>query len=97
MSPSYDATAAWHELLDGLRGLEGSFLDGDRAVQGEQAVADGYRMLATILGVGLDTYLFAEPSRPIASSAFAKSIVWKISQPGKSSKPKAWSRAACGQ
>jgi hypothetical protein len=65
MSPSYDATAAWHELLDGLRGLEGSFLDGDRAVQGEQAVADGYRMLATILGVGLDTYLFADPTRPV--------------------------------
>jgi len=62
---THESTAAWHELLDGLRGLEGSFLDGDRAVQGEQAVADGYRMLATILGVGLDTYLFAEPSRPV--------------------------------
>lgn len=62
---TYESTAAWHELLDGLRALEGSFLDGDRAVQGEQAVADGYRMLATILGVGLDTYLFAEPTRPV--------------------------------
>jgi hypothetical protein len=62
---THDATAAWHELLDGLRELEGSFLEGPRAVQGEQAVADGYRMLATILGVGLDTYLFAEPTRPV--------------------------------
>lgn len=61
---TYDSTAAWHELLDGLRELEGSFLTGDRAVSGEQAVADGYRMLATVLGVGLDTYLFSDPSRP---------------------------------
>ena len=32
---------------------------------GEPAVADGYRMLATILGVGLDTYLYADQSRPV--------------------------------
>jgi hypothetical protein len=63
--PTYDATTAWHELLDGLRELDASFLTGDRAVQGEQAVADGYRMLTTILGVGLDTYLYAEPTRPV--------------------------------
>ena len=61
---TYESTAAWHELLDGLRELEGSFLTGDRAVQGEQAVADGYRALATVLGVGLDTYLFSDPTRP---------------------------------
>lgn len=61
---TYESTAAWHELLDGLRELEGSFLTGDRAVSGEQAVADGYRMLGTVLGVGLDTYLFSDPSRP---------------------------------
>lgn len=61
----YDATTAWHELLDGLRELETTFLQGDRAVQGENAVSDGYRMLATILGVGLDTYLFSDPARPI--------------------------------
>lgn len=60
----HESTTAWHELLDGLRELEGSFLEGPRAVEGEQAVSDGYRMLATILGVGLDTYLFAEPTRP---------------------------------
>lgn len=59
-----DTTAAWHELLDGLRELETTFLQGERAVEGEQAVTDGYRMLATLLGVGLDTYLFADPSRP---------------------------------
>lgn len=62
---SWDSTQAWHELLDGLRELDQSFLAGDRAVSGEAAVADGYRMLTTILGVGLDTYLYAEPGRPV--------------------------------
>ena len=37
------------------------FLEGDRAVTDDRHVADGYRMLATTLGVALDTYLFAEP------------------------------------
>ena len=64
-SPSWKATEAWHELLAGLRELEGTYLQGDRAVEGEAAVVDGYRMLATTLGVGLDTYLFAEPGRPV--------------------------------
>ena len=61
----WQATQAWHELLDGLRELETSFLDGDRAVGDEAAVVDGYRMLTTTLGVGLDTYLYAEKSRPV--------------------------------
>ena len=31
----------------------------------DRHLADGYRQLATTLGVAFDTYLFAEPSRPI--------------------------------
>ena len=66
MNPTtWESTKAWHELLDGLRELDGAFLDGDRAVGDEAGVVDGYRMLATTLGVGLDTYLFADPERPI--------------------------------
>jgi hypothetical protein len=42
-----------------------SFLEGDRAVSDDRQIADGYRMLATTLGVALDTYLCAEPSRPM--------------------------------
>ena len=61
----WQSTAAWHELLAGLGELERTFLEGDRAVQGEAAIVDGYRMLTTTLGVGLDTYLYAEPSRPV--------------------------------
>ncbi|KUH87965.1 MULTISPECIES: DUF1214 domain-containing protein [unclassified Mycobacterium] len=60
----HESTKAWHELLDTLGGLDRSFIEGDRAVTDDRHVADGYRMLATTLGVAFDTYLFAEPSRP---------------------------------
>ncbi|WP_422745479.1 DUF1214 domain-containing protein [Mycobacterium sp. WMMD1722] len=62
---THESTAAWRELLDTLGGLDTSFLTGDRAVTDDRHIADGYRMLATTLGVAFDTYLFAEPSRPI--------------------------------
>jgi Protein of unknown function (DUF1214) len=61
----HESTAAWRELLDTLRGLDGSFLAGERAVTDDRHVADGYRMIATTLGVAFDTYLFGEPSRPM--------------------------------
>ncbi|MGB8403638.1 MAG: DUF1214 domain-containing protein [Mycobacterium sp.] len=56
--------AAWRELLDTLRSLDSSFVDGDRAVTDDRQIADGYRMLATGLGVALDCYLYPEPGRP---------------------------------
>ncbi|KUI13138.1 hypothetical protein AU193_04975 [Mycobacterium sp. GA-1285] len=52
-------------MLDTLGGLDRAFLEGDRAVSDDRHIADGYRMLATTLGVAFDTYLFAEPSRPV--------------------------------
>ena len=61
----HQSTAAWRELLDTLRDLDQAFLEGDRAVHDDRTLADGYRALATTLGVAFDTYLFAEPSRPI--------------------------------
>ncbi len=59
-----DVTAAWRELLEGLRVLDTAFLAGPKAVRGDQAVAEGYRFLATALGVAFDAYLFADPARP---------------------------------
>lgn len=61
----WESTAAWNELLAGLGELQASFLEGDRAVTTETGVVNGYRMLATILGVGLDIYLYPEKSRPV--------------------------------
>src|SRR5258705_544174 len=61
---THESTAAWRELLETIGGLDSSFLEGDRAVTDDRHIADGYRMLATTLGVAFDTYLFADPSRP---------------------------------
>jgi hypothetical protein len=61
----HESTAAWRELLETLGGLDRSFLEGDRAVTDDRHIADGYRMMATTLGVAFDTYLFADPSRPM--------------------------------
>lgn len=61
---TYESTAAWQELLDTLRTLDSSFLEGERAVTDDRHVADGYRMLATTLGVAFNAYLFPEPGRP---------------------------------
>ncbi len=61
---AHEATDAWRELLDTLRGLDESFMTGPKAVADDRHIADGYRMIATTLGVALDTYLFADPSRP---------------------------------
>ncbi|MCV7220459.1 DUF1214 domain-containing protein [Mycolicibacterium elephantis] len=62
---SRESSKAWRELLDTLGELDKAFLEGDRAVTDDRHIADGYRMLATTLGVAMDTYLFAEPSRPV--------------------------------
>jgi hypothetical protein len=61
---THESTEAWRELLETLGTLDRSFLEGDRAVTDDRHIADGYRMLATTLGVALDTYLFPEPGRP---------------------------------
>lgn len=61
---THETTAAWRELLETLGGLDRSFVEGDRAVTDDRHIADGYRMLATTLGVALDAYLFPEPGRP---------------------------------
>jgi Protein of unknown function (DUF1214) len=61
---THESTTAWKELLATIGELDRSFLEGDRAVTDDRHVADGYRMLATTLGVALDTYLFTEPGRP---------------------------------
>lgn len=63
-TPPYDASTAWRELVAGLAELDTTFLDGDRAVPDETGVVGGYRMLATLLGVAFDTYLFPDTARP---------------------------------
>ena len=61
----WESTAAWRELLDGLGEFDQVFLTGEKAVTGGRTVAEGYRMMGMLLGVALDTYLYADPSRPV--------------------------------
>ena len=61
---AYESTRAWRELLDGLRELDEHFLAGPKAVRDEISVAEGYRFLATILGVACDVNLFADSAAP---------------------------------
>jgi Protein of unknown function (DUF1214) len=61
---THESTAAWKELLATVGELDRSFLEGDRAVNDDRHIADGYRTLATTLGVAFDTYLFPEPGHP---------------------------------
>jgi hypothetical protein len=63
-APPPDAGTAWRELLDGVAGLDAAFLEGDRAVEGDETVARGYSFLATVLGLALDIFVFADPARP---------------------------------
>ena len=65
MTTEHESTIAWRELLTTLGELDRSFLTGDRAVTDDRHIADGYRMLATTLGVAFDTYLFPDPGRPM--------------------------------
>jgi hypothetical protein len=56
---THESTAAWRELLETIGGLDASFLEGDRAVTDDRHIGDGYRMLATTLGIA-----FAPTSSP---------------------------------
>lgn len=61
---SPQSSAAWRELLGAFADFEQTFLDGPKAVRGEAAVAEGYRFLATMLGLSLDVTLFSDPVAP---------------------------------
>lgn len=62
--PAWQSTAAYRELTAGLAELDQAFLAGDRAVPDEPGVVGGYRMLLSLLGVALDTYVFPDTARP---------------------------------
>lgn len=61
---SSESAQAWRELLSAFADLDQNFLTGPKAVRGQTAVAEGYRNLATILGVALDMNLFTDPVAP---------------------------------
>ncbi len=61
---TYETTAAVHELLDVLSGLDDRFLSGERALADDQQVLEGYKWIFSILRVALDTQVWADPDNP---------------------------------
>jgi hypothetical protein len=60
-----DATgAAFRELLDELGRLEGRLSAGPDGPFDDQSVLEGYKWIFSILAVGLDAYVWADPARP---------------------------------
>jgi hypothetical protein len=63
-SASAPLTAAvFHELIDELRSLEGRLQLPDVPLD-ELSVLEGYKWIFTILAVGLDAHVWADPARP---------------------------------
>src|ERR1700722_12835310 len=56
-------SAVFHELIDELRALEGR-LQLPEVPLDEASVLEGYKWIFTILAVGLDAHVWADPDRP---------------------------------
>jgi hypothetical protein len=54
----------FNELIDELRALEQRILSGPNTPLDEQSLLEGYKWIFSILAVGLDAYVWADPGRP---------------------------------
>ena len=61
--PAPLTAAVFHELLDELRALEGRLVLPDVPLD-ELSVLEGYKWIFSILAVGLDAHVWADPARP---------------------------------
>jgi hypothetical protein len=59
-----ETSAAFHELLDLIKGSDQVFLSGARAVGDDVSVVEGYQWLTELLGAALDIYVWADADRP---------------------------------
>ena len=62
--PQPATAAAVHELLAAVADLEHRFDGTDASVGSAASVLDGYRWMFSILAVGLDAHVWADPARP---------------------------------
>jgi len=54
----------FNELIDELRALEQRILSGPNTPLDDQGLLEGYKWIFSILAVGLDAYVWADPGRP---------------------------------
>jgi hypothetical protein len=72
----YESSEAFRELLSVVGDAERLFLDGDRAVRDEQAVAEGYRWLAQLFQVAREIYVDADAARPTLTPIVSPTVKW---------------------
>jgi hypothetical protein len=54
----------FNELIEELRGLEQRLLEGPNRPLDDQGLLEGYKWIFSILAVGLDAFVWADPGRP---------------------------------
>lgn len=56
--------AAFHEMIDLIKGADANFTEGFRAVGDRVSEIEGYRWLTEVLSVALDCFVWADTARP---------------------------------
>ena len=72
----YLARTAYHELLDLMRDVDATFVEGDRAVTDEVTAAEGYRFLTDALHAALEIYLRSDARRPAFVPIVGPTFKW---------------------
>lgn len=62
--PEWATSGVFHELIDELRALEDKLFEGPNVPLDDQGVLEGYKWIFSILQVGLDAYVWADPAKP---------------------------------
>jgi hypothetical protein len=60
----FETTEAFRELITAMRELEDTFLFGDRALEQDVSVIEGYRWIFSLTQVAFDCYVWADKDRP---------------------------------
>ncbi|MEM7134940.1 MAG: DUF1214 domain-containing protein [Myxococcota bacterium] len=60
----YETTGAFAKILDTIREFESTFLTGERAVDSDVSVIEGYRWIFSVLQVAFDCYVWGDSDRP---------------------------------
>ncbi len=61
---TFETSAAFAELMQAMRELEASFLRGERALEQDVSVIEGYRWIFSLTQVAFDCFVWADKDRP---------------------------------
>jgi hypothetical protein len=68
--------AAVRELLETVGGMDELFLSGARAVRDEASALEGFRWMFSLLQVALETYVWADPAKPVFTDIVGPHLKW---------------------